>query len=108
MISPESRPLLADRILKLEIMDGKKPMSSIGTVDPTLFKEDGNKLHVRMDPETCLWSFQYEKGKIPPGLQGTFTGFKSAKKHADSYFYGRNVKVSEVILNNAVPSSNFG
>lgn len=97
MISPESKPQLADRILKLEIMDGKKAMSSIGTVDPTLFKEDGNKLHMKMDPETCLWTFHYEKGKIPPALQGTFTGAKMAKKHADAYFAQRNVRISEVI-----------
>jgi len=97
MISPESKPKLADRILKLAIIDGKKPMSSIGTVDPTLFKDDGNKLHVKMDPETCLWSFSYEKGKIPPGLSGTFTGFRAAKKHADSYYLPRNIQVSEVV-----------
>lgn len=101
MISPESKPQLADRILKLEIVDGKKPMSSIGTVDPSLFKEDGNKLHVRMDPETCLWSFHYEKGKIPPGLNGVFTGFKAAKKWADNYYHHRNIKISEVVSVNA-------
>lgn len=106
MISPESKPQLADRVLKLEIVDGKKPMTSIGTVDPSLFKDDGNKLHAKMDPETCLWSFNYEKGKIPPGLQGVFTGFKAAKKHADAYFIQRNIKVSEVVNSNALASIN--
>lgn len=97
MISPESRPTVADRILKLEIVDGKKPMTSIGTVDPSLFKEDGNKLHMKMDPETCLWSFHYEKGKVPPALGGTYTGARAAKKHADAYFATRNVQIKEVI-----------
>lgn len=106
MISAESKPQLADRILKLEIVDGKKPMSSIGTVDPSLFKDDGNKLHAKMDPETCLWSFHYEKGKIPPGLTGFFTGFKAAKKHADAYYAPRNIKISEVL--SAEPSSHVG
>lgn len=101
MISQMSEPQLADRVLKLEIVDGKKAMSSIGTVDPTLFKDGGNKLHVTMDPETCLWSFNYEKGKIPPGLNGVFTGFKMAKKHADAYYAPRNIRISEVETVNA-------
>jgi hypothetical protein len=97
MISLETKTQPGDRVLKLAIMDGKKPMSSIGTVDPSLFKEDGNKLHIKMDPETCLWSFSYEKGKIPPALNGQFTGAKSAIKHAELYFAQRNVSVAEVI-----------
>jgi hypothetical protein len=88
----------ADRILKLEIVDGKKPLNSMGMVDPRLFKdgEDGNKLHAIMDPETCLWSFKYEKGIVPPALKGTYTGFKALKKHADNYFETRNIRITEV------------
>ena len=93
-----SVPQTSDRILKLEVIDGKKPLTSIGTVDPRLFKdgEDANRLHAVMDPETCLWSFKYEKGGLPPALKGQFTGFKALKKHADAYFVQRNVKVTEV------------
>lgn len=108
MISPESRPQASDRIFKLEIIDGKKPLSSIGTIDPRLFKdgEDSNKLHGVMDPETCLWSFKYEKGAVPPALKGQFTGIKAMKKYADLYFAQRNIKV--VDLEDAVASNNFG
>ena len=48
-----------------------------------------------MDTETCLWSFKYEKGIVPPALKGTFTGFRALKKHADAYFETRNIKVTE-------------
>src|ERR1700747_201647 len=98
MISPESKMRSPDRVLKLEVIDGKKPLNSTGIVDPRLFKdgEDANKLHAVMDTETCLWSFRYEKGAIPPALKGNFTGFKALKKHADTYFEQRNVKITEV------------
>lgn len=98
MISAESKPLSPDRTLKLEIIDGKKAVSSTGVVDPSLFKdgEDANTLNAVMDPETCLWSFKYKRGAIPPGLRGNFTGFSAAKKYADSYFFHRNIKVTEV------------
>jgi hypothetical protein len=98
MISPESKMRSSDRVLKLEIMEGKKAMSSTGIIDPRLFKdgEDGNQLHAVMDPETCMWSFKYEKGAVPPALKGVFTGFKALKKHAENYFEGRNIKITEV------------
>ncbi len=97
MISPESKPSVSDRILVLEVMDGKKPMSSLGVVDPSLFKEGGNRLHAVMDPATCLWSFKYDKGSVPPALKGSFTGFRALKKYADNYFHSRNVSVKEVL-----------
>src|SRR6266403_2955136 len=96
MISAEAKPLHPDRTLRLEIIEGKKAMNSTGDVDPTLFKEDGNKLRVVMDPETCLWTFKYKSGNIPPALRGNFTGFSAAKKYADNYFFHRNIKVTEV------------
>lgn len=98
MISPESKMRSPDRILKLEVIDGKKALSSTGLVDPRLFKdgEDGNKLHAVMDTETCLWSFKYDKGAVPPALKGTYTGFKALKKFADYYFNQRNIRITEV------------
>lgn len=99
-ISPsgESKMRSADRILMLEPMEGKQATQGTtnGIIDPTLFKEGGNRLHCVMNPESCLWTFKYEKGMIPPALKGTWTGFKFAKKHAEEYFQGRNIKVSEV------------
>ena len=88
----------SDRILMLEPVEGKdaKKGNNSGIIDPTLFKEGGNRLHCVMDPETCLWTFKYEKGMVPPMLKGTWTGFRAAKRHAEDYFLGRNIKITEV------------
>lgn len=99
MISPESNLRSSDRVLVLSVMEGKKAMSSTGIIDPRLFKdgEDGNKLHAIMDPESCLWTFKYEKGALPPALRnGRWTGFKALKKFADDYFAQRNIVITEV------------
>ncbi len=96
MISPESKMRSPDRILKLQVIDGKKSLTSAGVVDTSLFKEDGNKLHAVMDQETCLWTFKYEKGALPPALKGNFTGFKALRKYADQYFLQRNISITEV------------
>lgn len=96
--SVESKMRSADRILMLEEIPGKEARAGTtkGIIDPTLFKEGGNRLHCVMEPETCLWTFKYEAGMIPPMLKGHWTGFRAAKKHAEEYFYTRNIRVSEV------------
>jgi hypothetical protein len=98
MISPESKMLTSDRILMLSPIEGKKATDSMGIVDPRLFSkgEDSNRLHAIMDPETCLWSFKYEKGAVPPALKGTYTGFRALKKFAEAYFLNRNIQITEV------------
>lgn len=98
-VSPESVMKAPDRVLVLEPMEGKKALSSTGLVDPRLFKEgeEGNRLHAVMDMETCLWSFKYDKGAVPPYLkEQKFTGFKALKKCADDYFTKRNIRIREV------------
>lgn len=97
MISPQSVTHAADRVLKLELIDDKKPLNSIGVTDPRLFKQgdDANKLHAVMDGETCLWTFRYEKGAIPAALKGSYTGFKALKKFAEAYFLQRNIRITE-------------
>lgn len=97
--SPESKMRTPDRILKLELIEGKKPINSIGITDPNLFKdgEDKNRLHAIMDLQTSLWSLHYEKGNVPPVLKGQYTGFKQAREHAERYFNNRNIRIVEVI-----------
>lgn len=98
-ISPEAVMSAPDRILALEIIDGKKPLNSMGIVDPRLFQEgdNANRLHAVMDMETCLWSFKYDKGGVPPALKDQrFTGFKALKKYADDYFSKRNIRIREI------------
>lgn len=97
-VSEESKMRSSDRIFKLEVIDGTKPKSSIGMVDPRLFKEgtEANRLHAIMDLETSLWTLKYDKGAIPSALEGRFTGFQKALDHARTYFATRNIQITQV------------
>lgn len=85
-----------DRILVLSLVDGKKPASSSGLVDPRLFT-GGNQLHAIQDSATCLWSMKYEAGAVPPVLRQRYTTFGLLLNHAKTYFAGRNIEIKEVI-----------
>lgn len=86
-----------DRILQLSPIDGMAPKSVTGLLDPRLFTGE-QKLHVKMDDQTCLWYFQYSNnGLLPEPLKGKYTGFRAAIKFAESYFAKRNVKITQVI-----------
>ena len=85
-----------DRVLALSPIDNKAPKSSTGLLDPRLFTGE-QKLHVKMDPQTCLWYFQYSNnGLLPEALKGRYTGFRAAIKFAEAYFATRNVKITQV------------
>lgn len=93
---PETNIRSSDRILSLEVIDGKQAKSSTGLIDTRLFTGD-QQLHLKMDPQTTLWYFQYSNSAILPGqLQGRFTSFKPAMKHAEDYFKKRNVRITRV------------
>lgn len=86
-----------DRVLELSPMEGKTALSSQMLPDKRLFT-GAQKLHVKMNPETTLWSFHWEQpGLLPGGLTGVFTGPKQAIKHASDYFAKRNIQVTRVI-----------
>lgn len=89
-----------DNILVLEKID---PKGDTGLFDPEVFKGKNN-LHVVMDPSTCLWSFKYERGLVPPALKDRFTSLNFAKQHAEIYFATKNIKIVEVI-NGAKPTA---
>ena len=92
----ESKMRSADRILMLEPIDGKNAKTNAGLVDTSLFT-GGNKLHAKMDTESTLWSFQYDKGVLPEPLrENKFTNFKKAKEFAKNYFLKRNIQITEV------------
>lgn len=96
MISPMSNLRASDRILMLEPIEGKTAISSTGLVDNRLFT-GGQNLYLKMDPETCLWSFQYtQNGLLPAGLTGKFTSFKAGFKHAEGYFLKRNIRITQI------------
>lgn len=94
-ISPESKMRSPDRVLVLKAKEGMKPTTGVGVSDPRLFT-GANKLHVIMDPLTCLWRFKYDMGVIPEPLKGTFTNFTAAKKFAVGYYDHRNIEIVEV------------
>lgn len=95
-ISPESKMHTPDRILVLSVMEGKKPLNTLGAADPRLFSGE-NKLHAVMDTQTGLWYLKYDMGIVPPPLQGRFTSFDTLKKHAEVYYSQRNIEIKEVI-----------
>ncbi len=94
LMDPQVRS--TDRVLALEIMDGLAPKSSTGLLDTRLFTGE-QKLHLKMDPQTCLWYFQYSSnGILPEALKGRYTGFKPAIRFAENYFKTRNVRIKEI------------
>lgn len=93
---PETNIRSNDRILELAPITGKTALSNQGLPDNRLFT-GAQKLHVKMDPQTTLWYFQWEQnGVLPGGLQGRFTGAKHAIKHAEDYFKKRNIQVTKI------------
>lgn len=95
-LSTMSNVRAVDRVLMLEPLEGKPALSSAYAPDKRLFTGEQN-LFLKMDPETCLWSFQYtNNGLLPHGLTGKFTSFKAGFKHAEGYFLKRNIKITQV------------
>jgi hypothetical protein len=84
-----------DRILVLKPIDDKASISSTGVLDRNLFT-GGNNLHVKMDPETTMWSFYYDHGKLPPQLKQKFTSFSRACEYAKAYLKRRNTDIIEI------------
>lgn len=95
---PETNHRATDRVLKLEKdKEGVSVKNSSGIVDNRLFTGE-QTLHLKMDPMSSLWNFQYgQNGLLPEALKGRFTSFSKGLEHAELYFKKRNVKVSEVI-----------
>jgi len=85
-----------DRILKLKVIDGEKPISSLGLVDPRLFTGE-NKLHALLEDNSSLWHLKYDSGTLPAPLRQRFTGYSKLVTFVRDYFARRNVEVEEVI-----------
>lgn len=94
---PDTNIRSTDRVLELAPIEGKTALTNQGQTDKRLFTGE-QKLHIKMDPQTCLWYCQWESnGVLPGGLKGYFTGFKAAIKHAENYFFHRNIRVTKVV-----------
>lgn len=85
-----------DRVLMLKVMEGKKPLTVHGVVDPRLFT-GANKLHGVYDDRTGMWNLRYETGGLPGALQEKFTSFEQLEEFARAYYKTRNVEVAQVI-----------
>ncbi len=85
-----------DYTLKIRPVDGKNPRSGTGMIDPGLFT-GSNQLHIKRDPFSTLWHFQYEKGVLPPSLRASFTRYEKALDHVTRYFKNRNLQIVEII-----------
>ena len=84
-----------DRIIKLKVIDGTKPINTKGMVDSRLFTGENN-LHAIMNENDGLWAIKYDSGILPNHLKQRFTSFRLLYKHVENYFQGRNVEISEV------------
>ena len=85
-----------DRVLVLKVIDGKKPKSSTGIIDPRLFSGENN-LHAIKDKQLSLWALTYDSGILPPALQQRFTSFNALFKYAKEYLGNRNIEIKEVV-----------
>lgn len=80
----------------LQPIDGKKPLSSTGQLDPRLFK-GGNRLRAVMDPSNTLWSFKMDAGGLTEPLKQRFKTFKDIHNYAKAYLAKRNLQIIEVV-----------
>lgn len=85
-----------DIILVLKPVDGEKPKSVTGLVDPRLFTGE-NRLHAIMNTQTCLWHLAYDNGILPGALKQQWTGWDPLYKFTTAYFKRRNIEIVEVI-----------
>ena len=85
----------SDRVLVLKVMDGKKPLNTLGAADPRLFTGE-NQIHLLMDKQTSLWTIRYSQGLPPPKLRNKFTTFAKVLQFVTDYFKSRNIEVIEV------------
>lgn len=83
------------RVFKLEVIDGKKPKSSTGLIDPRVFSGENNFAAVR--DSRNIWSFKVKAGGLPEALKSKYTTFENLYEYAVKYFAGRNMKITEVI-----------
>ena len=85
-----------DRLIIVKPMEGKKPKSSTGLVDPRLFTGD-NKLHAIQDSQNNLWSLKLDAGGLAEPLKQKFKTFPTLLTFVKQYFEKRNLEIVEVI-----------
>ena len=96
MIAKREKVKKDDRILVLKVIDGEKPLSSIGMVDKKLLT-GGNAMHAKHDPQTGTWSCSYEHGAIPEAISGKWMSYSQLLFDVEAYLKKRNIEVEKVI-----------
>lgn len=84
-----------DRVLVLQVMEGKDPLESGGKMDKRLFTGD-NKLHAVYNTQTGLWYMRYERGSVPGALDVQFSELPKLLDYVRNYFARRNIEITEV------------
>lgn len=85
-----------DRVLVLKIIDGEKPLSSIGMVDKSLFT-GGNNLHAKFDTQQGMWYCAYDRGAVPEAISSKWTSYSQLLFDVEAYLKKRNVEIEKVI-----------
>lgn len=94
-ISPDRTKMTSDdRILVLEIVNGKRANDSL--IDNAVF--DGkNNIHAVLQLNN-LWTLKLEHGFLPSYLRDkAFTNFNRLLKYVEDYFSKRGIKVKEIV-----------
>lgn len=85
-----------DRLIEIKVIDGKKPVSVTGLVDPRLFTGE-NKLHLYKDPKDLLWTYKYDHGAVPKVLKQKFTTYTKALETLRVYLNNRNLEITRIL-----------
>ncbi len=85
-----------DIIIELQAIEGKATLDSMGLVDQRLFTGE-NKLHAKMDTQSCLWHCEYDNGMLPQPLKQRFTSFNRLLNFVGDYFKRRNIEILRVV-----------
>lgn len=96
MIAKKDKLKKDDRIFMLRVIDGEKPLSSIGMVDKTLFT-GGNTLHARYNVQSGWWDCYYDHGRVPEPLAGTWTSYDKLLFDVEAYLRKRNIEIYQVL-----------
>lgn len=96
MIAKKDKVKKDDRILVIKVIDGEKPLSSIGTMDKRIF-QGGNRMHAKYNPMTGFWRVSYEVGHVPANLDQSWMTFDGLMYDVGNYLRSRNLEIEQVL-----------
>ena len=91
-----------NRTILLEKMPGKTVIDNTGAKDYRDFQTSTPLRAIRND-DTNLWAMRYDPpAVIPEILRQQFTTFDGLLKHVTTYFNKRNIRIKEIVHENAI------